>query len=138
MTQRRRCGATRSAERAHAGNAGCSWRVQQVLRADVLLLLLPLQHPPPHATHQVFCNLLTVLMTRHTAALLPFWQAALPRAGEAGRLLAAQVVALSAPGSGGDARLKGYVSLLLGLVSATLQVRGLCACVHAHALAAPA
>jgi hypothetical protein len=83
------------------------------------LLLLPVV--------QIMRSLLAVLTARHAAALLPVWQAAAAAAGERGRTLLAQLAAVVAPASGasagGDARLRGYVGLLLSLISAAAQVR---------------
>lgn len=73
---------------------------------------------------QVFFNLLSVLMMRHSSALLPTWQSAVDAAGDRGRPLQQQLAAVTAAGSGGDARLKAYVSLLLALMNTATQVGG--------------
>eukprot|EP00878_Enallax_costatus_P005108 GHUV01005370.1.p1 GENE.GHUV01005370.1~~GHUV01005370.1.p1 ORF type:complete len:604 (+),score=218.67 GHUV01005370.1:107-1918(+) len=69
---------------------------------------------------QVFFNLLSVLMMRHSTALMPVWQAAVDAAGDRGRPLQQQLAAVTAAGSG-DARLKAYVSLLLALMNTATQ-----------------
>jgi hypothetical protein len=76
-----------------------------------------------HLPLQVFFNLLMVLLQRHSNALLPTWQAALDTAGDQAKLLQQQVAGLSTTGTTGDARLKAYVNLLLGLINASTQVR---------------
>jgi hypothetical protein len=70
----------------------------------------------------VFFSLLTVLLARHSSALLPYWQQALEAAGDRGRALQAQLGAVTAAGAAGDARLKSYVNLLLGLINTSTQV----------------
>jgi hypothetical protein len=70
----------------------------------------------------VFFSLLAVLLARHSSALLPYWQQALEAAGDRGRALQAQLSAVTAAGAAGDARLKSYVNLLLGLINTSTQV----------------
>lgn len=72
---------------------------------------------------QVFFSLLTVLMSRHSSALMPYWQQALEAAGDRGKALQQQLAGMTAAGAAGDARLKSYVNLLLGLINTATQVR---------------
>ncbi|WIA13678.1 hypothetical protein OEZ85_007238 [Tetradesmus obliquus] len=93
-----------------------------VVREHIKLNLLhPARLEEDDAEAQVFFSLLAVLLTRHSSALLPYWQAALDAAGDRARALQAQLAGVTAAGAAGDARLKAYVNLLLGLINTSTQ-----------------
>ncbi|WIA33826.1 hypothetical protein OEZ86_006935 [Tetradesmus obliquus] len=93
-----------------------------VVREHIKLNLLhPARLEEDDAEAQVFFSLLAVLLTRHSSALLPYWQAALDAAGDRARALQVQLAGVTAAGAAGDARLKAYVNLLLGLINTSTQ-----------------
>ncbi|KAF6252515.1 hypothetical protein COO60DRAFT_518967 [Scenedesmus sp. NREL 46B-D3] len=91
-----------------------------------LNLLHPARLEEDDAEAQVFFSLLTVLLARHSSALLPYWQQALEAAGDRGRALQPQLSAVTAAGAAGDVRLKSYVNLLLGLINTSTQATWAC------------